>query len=661
MAIKLYREAVALFGDPHENYKTTELGRLRAMCGVRNRASLCRALTANWQLQAVRDNLDEAFKLTTDLFEHVDLDSLGQVMDLKEYHEKTQSELIDHPNYVEHLDRVICVYEAVERLMEAAGCPLRSLNLAKIRVEARADFSTLLRKRFISNAYSALGDITSAIDLLEGVLKAKEVGLPQKTGYHLQLAHCYELKSAQTLQKEDQQKAIKLLEEVFDAVVPQSLSDRCHILIQLARNLIHINDIAVTQKEPGAAEAAILQAIAHCNEIEGLDQAWDKQYRLHMLGQCYRKRFELDGADNIDLLNRSIDYLREALKWGRLWPDRDDDRFEMPIEQDILSFAEEMHASASGPPSITTSYADPHGVYYSNSRESKSLMLRRGDDIALMLNTKMSDWSNAVWNDVASAYESRSRCLKSPDTQHQSDRQEALHFVGKCVNHPKCDLRTRRQAYETASKVHFVCGQWDKTVASSQVALQLTQKLLVRSSSYTDQINASRTQDFTMPQAVAAALLAGRGSDEALRLMEQGRGLFASFPLAVRMDITIIDRQEAFNYLQVRSRFDNLRASLNELEEGISLWITASSQCFRAEKELQEVVSRIHAMQGLLDPPSLADVREVLGDDTLVILNTSEVRCDAFLINNKWSEVQALELCKLKYDEVNLWGPAAAG
>ncbi|KAM5380336.1 hypothetical protein ACJZ2D_003438 [Fusarium nematophilum] len=238
---------------------------------------------------------------------------------------------------------------------------------------------------------------------------------------------------------------------------------------------------------------------------------------------------------------------------------------------------------------------------------------------------------------LALAYSLRAATANS-EAQKQQDEHNALQMFNTCIETPLCPPRDQFLASTKVAEHHFSSRRWTEAVQVWQRTLGLVPSLSLRSQSQQDRVDFLQHLAGVSRRASAAALNAGASPTEALKLLELGRGLVAVYILEARADL------------------DKLDPHVQDSELG--QWVSEFLDYHEAEQELQSVVASIRADQKtryFLEPPSLEQVREFLGDDIIVEINTSAERCDAFVIEKKREDVRAIRLGALKFDDVEDW------
>ncbi|KAF3938038.1 hypothetical protein ABW19_dt0200828 [Dactylella cylindrospora] len=164
---------------------------------------------------------------------------------------------------------------------------------------------------------------------------------------------------------------------------------------------------------------------------------------------------------------------------------------------------------------------------------------------------------------------------------------------------------------------------------------------------------------------MAAAMALNAGSDyySILTLLERGRGIIASILMETRIDTSTLDSEAVSSFLKTREKLNFLQPAieteLGDLNNNAvhPSYVSETLDRQKAESELLDVIKRIQAApetQDFLQPPSQDRLLNALGSDTIVVLNATPYRSDAFVITKR-EGVAVVELTKLKFEELGKW------
>lgn len=225
-------------------------------------------------------------------------------------------------------------------------------------------------------------------------------------------------------------------------------------------------------------------------------------------------------------------------------------------------------------------------------------------------------------------------------------------------------LSTSREGFESghgSPMIRIVLAQEVAEIAVSkddwklaseyfQKAVHLLSDLGPRSSKHSDtQVEVVRFAGLAT-RATSAALNAGEDLLSALQVLEVGRGIIANTLMDTRHDISELESKHqelARKFVTLRDKLDSAtaQASLPVSLEDLSSTEAKSKLQREADKEFKELIVRIRSEPGFerfLMPPAMEDLKAAAKDGTIIVVNLSNYRSDAFLINR-----QSIRLVKL--------------
>ncbi|KAF9772715.1 hypothetical protein IL306_009564 [Fusarium sp. DS 682] len=152
--------------------------------------------------------------------------------------------------------------------------------------------------------------------------------------------------------------------------------------------------------------------------------------------------------------------------------------------------------------------------------------------------------------------------------------------------------------------------------------------------------------------AAAAALHAGRGPTVALKILEQGRGVLATALEEMRTDIIELQArcpELAKRFVGLRDELDPpvARNTFHSDEHGGSNQQARATRRYDAGNKLDELIAEIQRQPGFEDflaAPSEAELRAAARCGPIVVVNTSEYRCDAILVEQH--QIRSVQLPK---------------
>ncbi|KAK4649732.1 uncharacterized protein QC761_0024380 [Podospora bellae-mahoneyi] len=157
-------------------------------------------------------------------------------------------------------------------------------------------------------------------------------------------------------------------------------------------------------------------------------------------------------------------------------------------------------------------------------------------------------------------------------------------------------------------------------------------------------------------EAAAIALELGKGPEQALRFLEDGRGRLLGSLYDLRSNVKAVEQQ----YPDLALQFTRLRDTLNTPspathESGSTASTLLAHERKRAGEFMDKVIDEIRSKPGFdqfLLPPSIDEALDAAKQGPIVVLNLSRLRSDALIIRS--SGVDVLPLLGLSYEEVQM-------
>ncbi|RDW82942.1 hypothetical protein BP5796_04433 [Coleophoma crateriformis] len=181
-------------------------------------------------------------------------------------------------------------------------------------------------------------------------------------------------------------------------------------------------------------------------------------------------------------------------------------------------------------------------------------------------------------------------------------------------------------------------SDWDKACEVAQETILLVPQLVVRSLENSDKQNLLSQITGLGADAAAVHLQAGKPVADALTLLEQARGVLGASLEELRMDTSAL-RLEcpalATRFLHLQSELD--RPPAHKTNSRYNLGV-----------ELDNVINEIRRQPGFetfLRPPPVEAIQAAASRGSIVVLNVSEFRCDAIIVQE--DGVKALPLPRL--------------
>jgi len=493
-----------------------------------------------------------------------------------------------------------------------------------LKVHTRPEYDIWLGGRLVRDLltrhmqYGSVEDLDFAINHLKANFDLPATDL-MRLGYWSLLSDCYTQRGSRartwSQSMEDANSAVEVMEMVVKKT-PRDFRRRAGFLVGLAEKLRFRSDLYEEQglsnvKDLEDAAEYALEACSCSHE-----NSTTSRMALLVLGKCYIKRSALtSGVPALELMNQAIATLEKAGGFGF-------DTAKIP-END-------------GPTKNISLYAQ---------------------------NRMRPRLREEVFMSLARAYYGRTgfSAMRSP-AQVTEDFQKAETLFRSCLTSLESPVMQRMTAGLWLAGIHVEMGQLGKAVQAEQDVLALLPHLRLRSLSRHDQLTLLQNLVGISRATARHALESNASPEEALKFLEQGRGLMARVSLESRTDVSRLDGAQA-------EAFNNARDSVRKYEKFMPsrsdgdpfspmiTWLLESHKRYLANQELQRIITTIQSdprTEDFLDSPPLEEVRDVLGNDTVVVINAAE-GCDAFIIDKRSSTVRVLELPLLTWDDLEAW------
>ncbi|WZH40930.1 CHAT domain-containing protein [Fusarium acuminatum] len=244
-------------------------------------------------------------------------------------------------------------------------------------------------------------------------------------------------------------------------------------------------------------------------------------------------------------------------------------------------------------------------------------------------------------------------------TNAPEDLNTAIEHYEAALYTPSVYEVPRIRAGKELLQYYAAIPDWTKAYEAAKTAMSLVPKLISRTTNNADRQDVL-TQVYGLScDAAAVALSADKGALAALRFLEQGRGMLASAVEETRSETLDLQRQhpelaERFKYLQGLTSSHGLPA--DSADSTIPFQRTkasAHSSEINAIGELGVLVDKIHQTPGFedfLSTPSDSKIRGAASNGPIIVINTSEFRCDAILIER--DQVWSTDLSRLTVKDI---------
>ncbi|CAH0050984.1 unnamed protein product [Clonostachys solani] len=202
-----------------------------------------------------------------------------------------------------------------------------------------------------------------------------------------------------------------------------------------------------------------------------------------------------------------------------------------------------------------------------------------------------------------------------------------------------------------------ICSDLQQAYEAAKLAIDLVPSLCIRSLETDDRQHLLSRVGSLASDAVAAAFRAGRTPQVALEFLEQGRGMLATSLEELRADITTLRQRDpsmADEFLRLANQLETPAVShLSITMEQLSSSDAGENPRYNAGNEFDDLVSNIRklpAFEDFLLPPCEAQILEATASGPIIIINISEIRCDALIVET--NGISALHLPHLSKSDM---------
>ncbi|KAJ3575390.1 hypothetical protein NPX13_g4046 [Xylaria arbuscula] len=175
----------------------------------------------------------------------------------------------------------------------------------------------------------------------------------------------------------------------------------------------------------------------------------------------------------------------------------------------------------------------------------------------------------------------------------------------------------------------------------AQTTIQLIPLLAPRASQNTDKQHLLLQVAGLASDAAAISLQAGKNTVAAIEMLETGRSILTTAVYDLRTDVSALQEHHpmlAETFISLRDKLDVQVSSNSTLITSQDLAFAArdeANQRREANKQLDALIEKIRAQPGFerfLLPPSKVDMQKAATDGPIVVVNVSQHRCDALII-----------------------------
>ncbi|KAF3182281.1 hypothetical protein TWF751_007322 [Orbilia oligospora] len=255
--------------------------------------------------------------------------------------------------------------------------------------------------------------------------------------------------------------------------------------------------------------------------------------------------------------------------------------------------------------------------------------------------------------------------LRFNETHNSSDFQKALYYFREVVQLTNTTPRIRIGSADHATRMLAANKMWSEASQMIEVAVELLPLSVSRELKQRDQQHNLKQHAGLPSMAASIALNAGKDAYDAVKLLELGRGVMTGLRLGSRSDLTELRLQHpdiAAKFKQLRDILDSPASGTFDsavfydskaLYEAPTLQ-RKNNQRFDANLELNKTIDQIRLLpnfENFLRPPAPGDLMTAASLGPIVIINISQYRCDALLVEQQ--TIRSLPLPNLRQKDIN--------
>lgn len=241
-------------------------------------------------------------------------------------------------------------------------------------------------------------------------------------------------------------------------------------------------------------------------------------------------------------------------------------------------------------------------------------------------------------------------------TKDPTDRKRAIRCFVDSIGLLSSPTSARVACAVKLANLYAKEARWEESCQAIEHAINLLPHLSARSLVQRDQQNSLTSYPGMGTGAGAISIQAGRTAASALRLVELSRGIIANHRFETRSDISKLEKEHPDLAREYRRLCDKLDSPQSTAPGRYIESNTPSdlSQRQREATELENLLSEIRRQPNFEKFLVSLDPDEFLASEpsgTIVVINVSGIRCDAFLVRK--NDTQSLPLLDLHEPDIS--------
>ncbi|EWC46494.1 hypothetical protein DRE_04217 [Drechslerella stenobrocha 248] len=226
-------------------------------------------------------------------------------------------------------------------------------------------------------------------------------------------------------------------------------------------------------------------------------------------------------------------------------------------------------------------------------------------------------------------------------TKSNYDLEEALLRYMEGWSSPGVEPSRRIKIAQNIANIFAIQTRWKESSNILEEAVKLIPMVSPRALKHTDkQVMLSEFAGLAS-LAAATAIHAGKTGEQALQILELGRGVIAGLLMELRGDISELEKEHpdlAKSFIALRDELDGPSGggSNHLMAHGKAPSLASRTRGrLEADQEFSKLLTNIRAQPGFqnfLLPPTVEEMKAAADPDPIIVINTTRLRCDAIIV-----------------------------
>ncbi|KAM5362077.1 hypothetical protein ACJZ2D_012744 [Fusarium nematophilum] len=242
-------------------------------------------------------------------------------------------------------------------------------------------------------------------------------------------------------------------------------------------------------------------------------------------------------------------------------------------------------------------------------------------------------------------------------TQEPEDLEAAISCYKLALFHDPAPPGARIKAGRDIVRLCTSVSDWDRAYEAATKVMSLVSQLTRRSLEISDKQDAVRQLAGFPPEAAAVAMNAEKDPVVAVKFLEEGRGILAASLEDLRTETIQLQEKHpnlAEQFLKCRDKLEENVERIPLMKSHAATWKPEGSQRYEAGKQFDKLVAEIRQHPGFEDfllAPNEADMYDAARHGPIIVINVSEFRCDALVVEPH--QIRQVDLPDLTVAEIS--------